>query len=81
LQDSLASAFHEASGQYLGYFLGLQIQEPERLLFLAIPVKEYEQLEQMALVKLVVEHLNMNIIVFDPELEITIKWLNDGKEN
>jgi XisH protein len=75
LQDSLASAFHEASGQYLGYFLGLKIQEPDRTLFIAVPEEEYVQLEQMVLVQMVSEHLKMQFVIFDPTLKIITRWI------
>jgi hypothetical protein len=74
LQDSLASAFHEASGQYVGYFLGLAHQEPDRVLYLAVPVEEFSELEQMALVQMVVAHLNIRFIVFDPFKKTISSW-------
>lgn len=74
LQDSLAHGFHEAAGQYVGYFLGLAQQEPERVLFLAVPAEEYSELEQMALVQMVVEHLNIRFIIFDPFKKVILSW-------
>ena len=46
----MASAFHEAAGQYIGYFLGLAQQEADRRLFMAVSADVYSELEQMALV-------------------------------
>lgn len=74
LQDSVASAFHEAAGQYISYFLGLEIQEPDRKLFMAVTSDVFELLEQMTLVQLVVEHLNIHFIIFNPNTKIISQW-------
>ena len=37
LEDSPVSVFHKAVGQYDNYLLGLQVYQPDRLLYLAIP--------------------------------------------
>lgn len=37
LAPSLAYEFHSVLGQYLNYFTFMEIQEPERILFLAVP--------------------------------------------
>jgi XisH protein len=74
LADSLAHSFHEASGQYLAYFLGLAAQEPDRTLYLAVPVEEFYELEQITLVQMVAQHLNIKFIVFDPLQSKIISW-------
>jgi hypothetical protein len=74
LQDSLTHAFHEASGQYLAYFLGLTRQDPERELYLAVPEEEYKELEQIPLVQMVVAHINIRFIVFNPALSTIVLW-------
>ena len=74
LADSLAHAFHEASGQYIAYFLGLEKQEPDRILYLAVPAEEFKELEQITLVQMVAKHLNIRFIVFDPIQSIIVSW-------
>jgi hypothetical protein len=74
LDDSLAHAFHEASGQYLAYLLGLAQQEPDRVLYLAVPEEEFAALEQIALVQMVVEHINIRFIVFNPITKTIVLW-------
>ena len=74
LQDSLANAFHEASGQYLGYFLGLAQQEPDRILYLALPKEEYAALEEIALAQMVIDHINIRFIVFDTLTSTIVTW-------
>lgn len=76
LQDSLANAFHEAAGQYIGYFLGLSQQEPNRVLYLALPEQEYIALEEVVLAQMVIEHLNIRLIVFNVETQNIVKWKN-----
>ena len=75
LQDSMASAFHEAAGQYIGYFLGLAQQEPDRVLFMAVSSAVFTQLEEMTLVQMVVEHLKIHFIIFDPTTKTIVKWI------
>jgi XisH protein len=74
LEDSLAHAFHEASGQYLAYFLGLSRQDPDRILYLAVPEEEFKELEQIPLVQMVVQHIGIRFIVFNPFFKKIVLW-------
>ncbi|NJR73799.1 MAG: fatty-acid oxidation protein subunit alpha [Scytonema sp. CRU_2_7] len=40
--DSDISAFHTALGQYLNYYQALEEQEPDRIVYLAIPSETYQ---------------------------------------
>lgn len=74
LQMSLVHELHSVVGQYLNYLLGLRKVEPDRILFLAIPVSTYKSLTEMELFALVTSEINMKIFVFDPVTEIITLW-------
>jgi len=42
LSDSPLTDYHAALGQFLNYRLALEISEPTRTLYLAVPVRAYE---------------------------------------
>jgi hypothetical protein len=46
INPSVVYDFHTALSQYMNYLLGLDIQEPDRLLYLAIPDYAYSQFEK-----------------------------------
>jgi hypothetical protein len=75
LSESMPNEFHTALGQYLDYELGLEEQEPNRIIFLAIPDKIYHKIEKIPLLMKAINHYNLNIIVFDPITEIIEQWL------
>jgi ferric iron reductase protein FhuF len=75
LSESMPNEFHTALGQYLDYELGLEEQEPNRIIFLAIPDKIYPKIEKIPLLMKAINRYNLNIIVFDPITEIIEKWL------
>jgi ferric iron reductase protein FhuF len=75
LSESMPNEFHTALGQYLDYELGLEEQEPNRIIFLAIPDKIYPKIEKIPLLMKAINRYNLNIIVFDPITEIIEQWL------
>jgi hypothetical protein len=44
MRDSLVYEFHLALGQFLDYRLGLEEYEPNRILYLAVPIDTYRSL-------------------------------------
>jgi XisH protein len=74
LMPSVINEFHKALGQYLQYRLGLADQEPERLLFLAIPEKVMEKIEDIELLIKSLNTFSVWVLIFDPEKKRVIKW-------
>ncbi|MEQ1745782.1 MAG: element excision factor XisH family protein [Saprospiraceae bacterium] len=66
LRASIVNEFHRAIGQYLMYRVGLLGQEPDRLLFLAIPAKIMEEIEDLDLLRNALSAYNVNAVIFDP---------------
>lgn len=74
LQMSLIHELHAVVGQYLNYLLGLRKVEPDRMLFLAVPISAYKLLVEMELFSLVTAEIGMKVIVFDQENESITLW-------
>ncbi|MDJ1170717.1 element excision factor XisH family protein [Roseofilum sp. BLCC_M154] len=74
--DSDVSAFHTALGQYLNYSQALEEQEPERMLYLAIPHETYKDFFQLAFIQRALKRYQLKLIIYDPNLEETVEWIN-----
>lgn len=66
--------FYAVLGQMIGYQIGLSIQEPERVLFLAIPAFIYEEMKTEAIYHLALEQQNIHFLVFDTLTNQVILW-------
>lgn len=73
---SLMTAFHEALGQFIDYRIALREKEPDRRLYLAIPIDVYKAFFQKQFVQTVCEETQITLIVFDPGTEEILKWKN-----
>lgn len=69
------SDFHTALGQFLNYRLILEVQEPERLLYLAIPIEAYETFFQSQLAQVTIERHQLKLIVYNPIMEEIVTWI------
>ena len=67
--------FHEALGQYLDYRVALKDQEPERRLYLAIPVDIYDTFFTRRFIRMVSEEYHLTEIIFDPGQEMILSWI------
>ncbi|NJN08175.1 MAG: fatty-acid oxidation protein subunit alpha [Richelia sp. RM1_1_1] len=76
LSDSAIFDFHLALGQFLNYRLVLEETEPERLLYLAVPVEAYESFFYRDLPKASIKKYQIKLIIYDSANEVIIKWIN-----
>ena len=72
---SFAYEFHSVLGQYLNYLTFMEIQEPERILFLAVPENIYDEFFTHAATQYVVNKFKMNIIVFNKSNSSIVQWI------
>jgi glucose-6-phosphate 1-dehydrogenase len=72
--NSAVSDFHTALGQFLNYQIVLEENEPERILYLAVPVDTYQTFFQTRLAKIAVQRHQINVIVYDPIMEVIVQW-------
>ncbi len=76
LSDSAIFDFHLALGQFLNYRLVLEKTEPERLLYLAVPIEAYESFFYRDLPKASIKKYQIKLIIYNSVNEVIIKWIN-----
>lgn len=74
VSPSNISAFHTAVGQFFNYRVALEVQEPERVLYLAVPLGTYRDFFQKQFIQLVIQRSQLKIIAYDPENEVIVEW-------
>ena len=73
--DSDISAFHTALGQYLNYCQALEEQEPDRIVYLAIPVETYQDFFQLPFIQRALRRYQVKLIIYDPKQEEIKQWI------
>ena len=76
ISSSAISEFHTALGQYLNYRLALSIEDPNRLLFLAVPSDAFQVFFQRPLPTRIINEYHLSLIVYDPEEESIEQWIS-----
>lgn len=76
LNDSAMLDFHLALGQFLNYRLVLERLEPDRLLYLAIPVTAYKSFFGRDLPQLAIQTYRLKLIVYEPKDEVILQWID-----
>ncbi|KZL47696.1 fatty-acid oxidation protein subunit alpha [Nodularia spumigena CENA596] len=71
---SAISDFHTALGQFLNYRIMLELNEPERLLYLAIPLETYETFFQSQFAQMIINRYQLKLIVYEPVTEEIVQW-------
>ncbi|MEG3845955.1 XisH family protein [Microcoleus sp. herbarium19] len=75
LGESPLTDYHAALGQFLNYRLALEISQPDRTLYLAIPVRTYESFFQREFAQLSVERYQIKRLIYDPINEVITQWI------
>jgi hypothetical protein len=76
LNPSPMTDFHNAVGQFLNYQVALRRQEPDRVLYLAVPVEAYDGFFQSEFVQVAIADHGLRLIVYDPTQEVIERWIN-----
>ncbi len=63
-------------GQFLNYQIALEENEPERELYLAVPVDAYETFFQTRLAQIAVRRHKLKLIIYGPIMEVIVRWTN-----
>jgi hypothetical protein len=74
-KPSAISEFHTAVGQYYNYRHAIRIQEPDRILYLAVPSQTYEQFFRLRFVEEVVQEQNILLVVYNTKTG-GIQWIS-----
>lgn len=73
---SSISEFHTAIGQFFNYRVALEEQEPERVLYLAIPLAIYHSFFELRFIKTVIERFQIKLLIYDQIQEVIVEWKN-----
>ncbi|HBB34748.1 MAG TPA: fatty-acid oxidation protein subunit alpha [Cyanobacteria bacterium UBA8803] len=71
---SLIINFHEAMGQAWNYKVVLEEQQPNRILYLAVPEDIYEEFFTRRLAQMSVTRMQLNLLVFNPIKQEIVLW-------
>lgn len=75
LSKSIISDFHQAIGQYLDYIEALDETEPDRELYLALPIDTYNhRVFQGRFIQKRLKTENVKLIIFDPLNNSILEW-------
>ncbi|MCP4113083.1 MAG: fatty-acid oxidation protein subunit alpha [Desulfobacteraceae bacterium] len=73
---SAISDFHSALGQYLNYQQALEDTEPDRILYMAVPIDTYDQFFTLLFVQEAVIRHKIRLILYDNHNEVISTWKN-----
>lgn len=76
LSSSVISEFHTALGQFLNYQIVLEENDPERNLYLAIPIDAYREFFSLEITHKIIQRHQVKLLVFSPEQEAITTWKN-----
>lgn len=74
LGTSAISDFHTALGQFLNYRLALEEQDPQRILYLAVPEDTYYTFFTLQFIQGVTKRYQLKLIIYDPQKELIVRW-------
>jgi XisH protein len=75
LSDSPVRDLEEALGQYVVYYSVMSEEEPDRVLYLAVPQRAYEELFVERFGQLIITRLQVRLVVFDEKTERINQWI------
>ena len=74
LRASALSEFHGALGQYINYRRALRIEDPDRILYLAVPLSIYISFFSIDFIRDGIREDEIKLLVYDPERKEIVKW-------
>lgn len=75
-RSSAISEFHTALGQFINYRGALRRLQPERVLYLAVPLTTYKTFFQLDFPKDMILENQLKMLVYDVEQEVIFKWIH-----
>lgn len=75
LAPSTISEFHTAVGQFINYRIALEYDDPERTLYLAIPLDIYKRFFKYSFIQTVIERNQIPLLVYDTEKKEISQWI------
>ena len=75
LAPSTISEFHTAVGQFINYRIALEFDDPERTLYLSIPLDIHKKFLKYSLIQTVIERNQISLLDYDTEKEEISQWI------
>ncbi|MBW4630537.1 MAG: XisH family protein [Iphinoe sp. HA4291-MV1] len=73
---SKISEFHMALGQFINYRTALRTEDPNRTLYLAIPLAIYNDFFNLPFTQTVVRENQLKLIIYNVDTEEIVQWSN-----
>ena len=68
--------FYHVLGQFLSYREGLEVTDPERVLYLAITNDVFDAFFQTGFAQWMVNRYQLKLLVYDQRKEVLVQWIN-----
>ena len=75
LGASSISEFHTALGQFFNYRLALEEKEPDRELYVAVPLNTYNDFFSLQFIQKVVQRATLKLLIYDEQAEVISQWI------
>lgn len=75
ITTSPTNEFHTALGQFINYRTALMELEPERTLYLAVPLAIYMDFFQLPFPQRIAQENHLRLLVYDPIHQEVVQWL------
>jgi hypothetical protein len=75
LNPSAITDFYSALGQFLSSRLALEAIDPERILYVAVPLDTYRTFFQLEFTRIAVQRYQISLIVYDSVNEVIVQWI------
>ena len=75
LAPSTISAFHAAVGQFVNYRIALEDDDPERRLYLAVPLDIYRRFFKYLFIQTVLQRNQIPLLIYDVETKEIAQWI------
>jgi hypothetical protein len=76
LGASTLDEFEDALGQFLIYKVALEADEPDRQLYLAVPVSVYTDFFDDPFFTGILKRYSVQLLIFDEEQQTIVQWIN-----
>jgi hypothetical protein len=75
LATSTISEFHIAIGQFINYRIALEDDDPDRLLYLAVPLDIYKRLFKYPFIQTVIHRNQVPLLIYDTQNWKISQWI------
>ncbi|PZV14128.1 MAG: fatty-acid oxidation protein subunit alpha [Leptolyngbya sp.] len=75
LGASSISEFHTALGQFFNYRLALEEKDPDRILYLAVPLNTYDEFFTLQFIQKAVQRADLKLLIYNELQEAISQWI------